>query len=368
MTISTHNGSKVARSHNLRNRTVTDKEEHIDRNGTYEIWYDENPRKAYTRLFGDSVKEFNARQKNKDRIIDNYYAKIANDPKKHPVYEMIISIGNADNRPDEKNGKEIMKAFADGWKERNPNLELIGVYYHADETGVPHVHLDYIPVGYECQRGMKVQNALKQALKEQGFIGQSATLTAQMKWQERENTFLENLCKARGLEIEHPQKGSNAKHMNTDEYKIIQEQKEQILDKTKYTQIQEKKPGISGSYKYSKEEHQKVMTTTGYYEFLSQENKKLKKRLQELREKEKQLDAKEQKLNQDKERQDILWHQLLEINGSNKDALKLQIFEELTKSLHYGDAGNSVYEGLFLPQYKKKTAELEQAVKDVFAR
>ena len=34
---------------------------------------------------------------------------------------------------DEKTQREILKEFVDGWRERNPNLELIGAYYHADE-------------------------------------------------------------------------------------------------------------------------------------------------------------------------------------------------------------------------------------------
>ena len=37
VTISTHNGSSVSREHNIRNRKITDKEEHIDREGHYEI-------------------------------------------------------------------------------------------------------------------------------------------------------------------------------------------------------------------------------------------------------------------------------------------------------------------------------------------
>ncbi len=43
VTISTHNGSQVARQHNLRNPKVIAKEDHIDPNGHFEVWLDEDP-------------------------------------------------------------------------------------------------------------------------------------------------------------------------------------------------------------------------------------------------------------------------------------------------------------------------------------
>ena len=54
-------------------------------------------------------------------------------------------------------GYSVLRAFYDGWKERNPRLELIGAYYHADEDGVPHVHIDYIPVATGYVNGMSTQ-------------------------------------------------------------------------------------------------------------------------------------------------------------------------------------------------------------------
>ena len=100
-TISFHNGGDMARrDHNIRNRKVTDRQEHIDPNGTYEIWYDEEPRSAYDRIFGDALRE-----------------------------EVIISVGSVKNPIDPVIGKEILRKFCDTWKERNPTLEMIGCYY-----------------------------------------------------------------------------------------------------------------------------------------------------------------------------------------------------------------------------------------------
>ena len=71
---------------------------------------------------------------------------------------------------DEATGKKIMREFVDEWPKSNPNLELIGAYYHADEQGEPHVHIDYIPVAHNYTRGLEVQNGLVKAFGEMGFV------------------------------------------------------------------------------------------------------------------------------------------------------------------------------------------------------
>lgn len=220
-TIATHNGSAVARDHNIRNEKIVSKESHINPDGIHETWIDEKPRQAYERLFGQSVADYNEKQKRTDRKITNYYADICKDAKKHPVYEMIVSIGNRDNAVDEQTGKQILREFVDTWKDRNPNLELIGAYYHADEEGVPHVHCDYVPVAHGYTRGMETQTGLVKALGEMGFEKQGRA-TAQILWEHHENDTLETLCKARGLIIEHPLE-ENRIHLHTDDYKARQE-------------------------------------------------------------------------------------------------------------------------------------------------
>lgn len=222
VTISTHNGSAVAREHNIRNPKVVSKESHIDPQGIHETWIDEPVRQAYKRLFGDSVAAYNAKQNREERRIRDYYTQICNDKKKHPVYEMIIGIygKNEDGSPicSAETGKEIMKRFVDEWGHRNPNLELIGAYYHADEQGEPHVHIDYIPVAHGYQKGLETQTAFIKALGEQGF----AKKTAQIMWEARENAFLEELCNEHGLTVDHPQK-DGSEHLHTAKYKAVKE-------------------------------------------------------------------------------------------------------------------------------------------------
>jgi hypothetical protein len=223
ITIATHNGSAYRYWHNIRNPNTVNKEPHINPNGIHENWIDETAQNAYKRIFGEAVLAYNEKQKRSDRKIQNYYRDICKDAKKHPVYEMIIGIYGTDKETgkplcDEKTGKEIMHEFVEDWKKRNPNLEIIGAYYHADEEGEPHVHIDYIPVAHNCTRGMTTQNSLVRALNEQGFYTKNAKDTAQMRWEHRENEYLEKLCNDRGFTVEHPAP-EKVKHTETALYK-----------------------------------------------------------------------------------------------------------------------------------------------------
>lgn len=224
-TISTHNGSAVSREHNIRADYVVSKEEHIDPNGTFEIWLDEQPKAAYHRLFDAALKEYNDKQTRNDRVIDNYYNHVKKDKSKHLVYEMIVGVYGGDNVTlDEGACKSILKEFYKGWKERNPHLEMIGAYYHFDEKGKePHLHIDYIPVATECTRSLRVQNGMKSALKQQGFVATKSKETAQIQWEHRENMVLESICADYGIVIEHPQANKGVQHLNTNQYKAQQE-------------------------------------------------------------------------------------------------------------------------------------------------
>lgn len=226
VTISTHNGSKVHQDHNMRNRKITDKENHIDKNGFYEIWKNERVKDAYHRLFDEYVTNYNAKQKRSDRLIKDYYKTIKDHSSKHTCYEMIVGVYG---EVDVNKSHEILKEFYSSWKERNPNLELIGAYFHADEEGQPHVHLDYIPVAHGYTRGMEVQTGLVKALGEMGFEKEGRA-TAQIQWEARENKFLEEICIKYGLEVEHPREAER-KHLETKKYKLTQEIKE--LEKQK---------------------------------------------------------------------------------------------------------------------------------------
>lgn len=229
-TISTHNGSNVSRQHNLRNPKVVAKQKHISREGTHETWVDKNPRKAYDELFGAAQEAYNRRQiaaGRPGRCIKSYYDEVANDSQKHSVYEMIVAIGSKFNPPPADVAKEILREFVDRWPERNDSLKLVGAYYHHDEEGVGHVHVDYVPVATGYKNGLAVQNGLVKALNAIGFETNNTRDTAQIQWEHRENRYLEQLCRERGLEIDHPLVAGR-KHIETEQYKAERE-----LDRTR---------------------------------------------------------------------------------------------------------------------------------------
>ena len=230
-TISTHNGSAVSRQHNLRNPKVVNKQDHIVKDGKHETWIDKPHRQAYQELFGEAQEAYNRRQiaaGRPGRCIRSYYDQIVKDSQKHAVYEMIISIGSRYNRPPKELAKAIFREFVENWPKRNITLKLVGAYYHEDEEGVPHVHIDYVPVATGYKNGMAVQNGLVRALeaiepgKDQRFEFKSARDTAQIQWERRENAYLEELCRERGLEIEHPLE-EGRKHLHTEAYKAKQD-------------------------------------------------------------------------------------------------------------------------------------------------
>lgn len=109
ITISVHNGTKVSRAHNMRNRKVTDKEPHIDKNGWYAVWHDEPLREAYRRIFGQAQEEFNLKQTRNDRRVVDYLNTVQKSAKQHAVYETIITLGNVDEHPEPHESYEILQ-------------------------------------------------------------------------------------------------------------------------------------------------------------------------------------------------------------------------------------------------------------------
>lgn len=214
VTIATHNRPKVDRAHNLRDELRVANEPHIDPDGEHETWLDMDHRQAYEEIFGEARSEYNSKQKRNDRKINDYYEHIKKDKAKKPIYEMIVGVYNLEL--DRNTKKEICKEFVKEWENRNPNLKLVGVYWHADEPGQEHIHIDYIPVGTGYKKGMTIQSSLTKAFEEMGFKTKHSNCTAQMMWEQRENAALEKICNEHELLVIHPQAGRA--HMEKDTY------------------------------------------------------------------------------------------------------------------------------------------------------
>lgn len=219
-TVSVHNGAQVSRDHNIRNRRVTDKEPHIDPKGHYEIWVDEKARDAYLRLFGAAQDRYNAKQKRADRRISSYYNEVAKSADQNPVYEVIVGVypGERKDLIDPDKARQALRTFLEEWSTRNPNLEVIGAYYHADEQGEPHLHIDYVPVAHGYKRGLDTQAGLVKAFGEMGFYTLSGKQTAQIQWEARERRVFTEICKELGFTIEAPTQ-EKRQHLDTATYK-----------------------------------------------------------------------------------------------------------------------------------------------------
>lgn len=242
-TISTHNGSAAHRGHNVRDRWAVEGQGHIDPalSGNNLVLHDEKPREAYQRIFGEALREYNEKQDRPERRIKDYYSHIEKDAKKNAVYEMIVQVGDRNDTGLEAPAeRECLIQFYEGWKARNPNLECIGAYLHADEKdGTIHMHIDYVPVAHGYKRGMETQTGLVKALGEMGFQKQGKD-TAQIQWERRENEALEAICREHGIEVEHPDR--KEKHLDTKLYKVkkeleqAQEQLDELRDDIEITE------------------------------------------------------------------------------------------------------------------------------------
>ena len=171
---------QACREHNIRDPKYCDKQEHIVKNGHHETWIDIPPKEAYEQIFGEAFREYNGKQKKKARQFNSYWEKVKKSKDLVPVREALITIGNSEQMPDTETQKVIYKDFLEQFQKNNPNMKVIGAYYHDDEMrndgnggyikGASHMHLDYIPVAYKCGRGQKVQNSMNGALLEQGIL------------------------------------------------------------------------------------------------------------------------------------------------------------------------------------------------------
>ncbi|MBS6380727.1 MAG: hypothetical protein KH407_05210, partial [Streptococcus sp.] len=99
-TISAHFGKKMSRDHNIRNRNITNSEDHIDPDGYFRIIEDRPIKQAYYKIFGQAVLDYNAKQTRSDRQIIDYHTKVLSaykrDPNRNPAtsHEAIFTIGN----------------------------------------------------------------------------------------------------------------------------------------------------------------------------------------------------------------------------------------------------------------------------------
>ena len=190
MTMSFSKGKKSETSIKHNNRSLNldkfdfDKKghQHIEREYTAlnEVLVHRNIRDIYSQEFGQAVKDYNSKQKRKDRKIKDYYSKVKHSKNQRTQIEFIVQVGNKDDYKNDKNritsslwqnSKKILENYFDGFQKRNPNLITYNAVIHMDEQGAPHLHLNVVPVAHltNVKRGLTVKPSLDRALEEEGY-------------------------------------------------------------------------------------------------------------------------------------------------------------------------------------------------------
>ena len=149
----------------------------------------EDIKQVYHKLFDEALERYNAKQKRKDRMIDNYYEKIRRSKQEKLFHEVIFQIGNKDDmnakNEDGLLAKRILTEFMDEFQARNPNLYVFSAHLHMDEE-TPHLHIDFVPYITGSKRGLDTRVSLKSALAAEGFTGGTRGATELNQWIESE--------------------------------------------------------------------------------------------------------------------------------------------------------------------------------------
>ena len=293
-TISAMSGDGVV-AHNRRTYIA----ENVDQTRTHlNIEYCYTPiEQAYHELFDEAQAEYNAKQKRKDRRIENYYEKICNGDQEKPFYEVIFQVGNKDDMgAASENGalaKEILDKFYHSFLERNPQLHVYSAHLHMDEA-TPHLHIDFIPFTTGSKRGLSTRVSLKQALADQGITGEGRSLTERDLWVQKEKKALAEIMLEHGIEWE--QKGEHKEHLSVLEFKREKRKEElaeleQSIERVQQKQVSikaveqiEMKPlPLTSKVAVDKEDFQNLVTAAQKFVVQEKQESKLKKLLKEAK-------------------------------------------------------------------------------------
>lgn len=196
---------------------------------------------AYNKLFGQAVAEYNAKQKRKDRMIENYYEHIANGKREEAYYEAIVQYGDSKTAPcDSSTGEEckiMLDEFMKDFIKQNPNLYVFNAVMHNDEAS-PHLHINFIPFYTKNRKnGLSKGVSLKAALDEQGIRAESMMKNQLTIWEDNERAAMEKILNSHGMSRED--KNATYAHMTVEEYKRTQDEKKIIAALRKQKNISE---------------------------------------------------------------------------------------------------------------------------------
>lgn len=174
------NPKKTNIRHN--NRELTEKEfksdahKHIQREKSkYNIQiFKRDIKDVYHELFDDALNVYNAKQKRKDRKIDDYYKHVQKSKNLDLQREFIVAVGNkADwerlSFEEKQEVGEVLGRYVSDFNERHSNMTIYNAIVHLDEAGAPHAHFNVVPTAGGYKNGLAVQPSFRKALEQEGF-------------------------------------------------------------------------------------------------------------------------------------------------------------------------------------------------------
>jgi hypothetical protein len=199
---------------NLRhnNRTLTEEEykqpahEHIIRERTKDniVIKHSTIQEAYQEVFGEAVEAYNARQKRKDRKIDDYYLHVYHSKTLDLQREMIIGLGNMDDwnelgyEKKKEAGQLLKEVVEDFIKDKKDHIHVYNAVIHLDEAGAPHAHINFIPLAHGYRNGLSTQPSWTKSLAQMGYQGKGRKPF--MAFRETEVARIERIAKNYGIE------------------------------------------------------------------------------------------------------------------------------------------------------------------------
>ena len=164
------------------NRELTEKEfmsdahKHIEREKSkYNIQiFKCDIKDVYHELFDDALNTYNAKQKRKDRKIDDYYKHVQKSKNLDLQREFIVTVGNkADwerlSFEEKREVGEALERYVRDFNERHSNMTIYNAVVHLDEAGAPHAHFNVVPTATGYKNGLAVQPSFRKALEQEGF-------------------------------------------------------------------------------------------------------------------------------------------------------------------------------------------------------
>lgn len=133
------------------------------------IYVQKDLREFYHEIFDGALAEYISTQTRKDRLIENYYDHVKRGKREKLFQEVVVTFGNSETcgvgSENWQTAIELLDEYMREFEKRNPNLKIFNAVMHLDEA-TPHLHIDFVPVCYNQNQGLKTRVSMKRAIQQ----------------------------------------------------------------------------------------------------------------------------------------------------------------------------------------------------------